>query len=688
MKNFIYTFLLMLGVVFGATAQSQPKNVIIYIGDGFGTSAKTAARMAMGQGTIGKRFTGDAGFRVLSLDNLKYTTNVTTHSANSWITDSGPGASVYACGEKGKIDNESISFDVAKGESVETILEHAKKEGYAVGIVTTTRVTHATPAAFASHIWFRDLEDYIASQFISSSQQQYEEIFNNAASKIAPYNPDRDWQLPNVKNGVEVDVILGGGARHFLPNNINDIVVDKNGAKILDAKGNEIKISGKRIDSVNLVEIAKSRGYVHVNSRDALLNLNIDQYKNNPNAKLLGLFNSSHCNYEQDRQIDAPWEPSLFEMTEMAIKVLQAKGGSKGFFLIVEGGRIDHLEHANSGGITVIAGTPTNKYVVDADKPSYKGGGEAIYAVTPTSERHSDIFGSDYLIKEVLAFDYSVAQGRKLLADNNSKTLIFSTSDHECGGTAIVGLHDSKDAQNNGTKIRTYALGPKQNDISAKSSGAATATTVAAPTNVKRGDIDHGTVDVNGWYPNYSTYKFQDRDELWPKVDTNGRRIVVAYASNPITNGNGDVAGGTPGNHTPMDIWVGGEDNVGGSFASRITGQGLLDNTFLTKIMSDFLELQGFIGLTDPGSGSGKMDVYPNPASGLVNINMNMAQNAHVSITAFDITGKKVADITSRMVFEGNNKIEWNTSNIPAGTYVISATDGIRKLAQKIVISH
>ncbi|RYZ82792.1 MAG: hypothetical protein EOP06_21115, partial [Proteobacteria bacterium] len=354
-------------------------------------------------------------------------------------------------GVSGKLDNEAISFNVGQNESVETILEKAKKEGYAVGLITTTRITHATPATFGSHIWFRDLEDYIAAQYISSTQAQYEAIYNDPNSAIAPYNASRDWVLPTPKVNVEIDVLLGGGARHFLPNTYVQNVVDAAGNNILNAAGNPVTIVGKRTDNVNLLDIAESRGYVKVNSRDALLNLDVSQFTPDNDAKLIGLFHASHVNYEQDRQMNASWEPSLPEMTQMAIEVLKAKGGAKGFFLLVEGGRIDHLEHANSGGITVIAGNAGNVYTVDSDKPSYVGGGEAVYGVTPATPRHENVFGSDYLIKEVLAFDYSIAQARKLMTETDTQTLIFSTSDHECGGTAIVGLHDSANAQNNGT---------------------------------------------------------------------------------------------------------------------------------------------------------------------------------------------------------------------------------------------
>lgn len=660
----------------------KPRYCILYIGDGFGVSAKTAARMAMGQGTLGRRFTDEPGFKILSLDKLRFNSMVTTHSANSWTTDSGPGATVYASGEDGKIDNEAIAFNVATGQPVETVLEEAKKQGYAVGLITTTRITHATPAAFASHIWFRDLEDYIASQYISSSESEYEAIYNDAASTIKPYDPARDYQLPAPKIGVDIDVLLGGGLRHFYPNNVSDTIKDANGNPIYNT-GSVVKQSGKRTDNVNLINIAKDRGFTYLNSRDALLNLDISQFTPDNNKKLLGLFNSSHCNYEQDRQLSASWEPSLYEMVEVAIKVLKAKGGSKGFFLMVEGGRIDHLEHANEGGISVIAGDNGNQYTVDSDKPVYVGGGDGVYSATPTTQRVNGIFGSDYLIKEVLAFDYAVAQGRKLLNDKDSKTLIFSTSDHECGGTAIVGLHDAADSQKNGTLVRTYALAPKQNGITASSSGAATATTVATPTNVTRGDIDFGAKNPSGWYPNYTYYTFQGRPELFPIVDTNGRRIVVAFASNPLTNGNGTKAGGTPGNHTPMDIWIGADDNLNGAYAKNITGRGLLDNTFLTQIMTNFLNLPDLGSFSETPASNSKSDaiispaetntfkikVYPNPASNMVSVDFQLPANNMYKLNIYSLNGNMIKSFAGANE-SGYKKLSIDVSGFANGIYV------------------
>lgn len=240
--------------------------------------------MALGQGTDIKRFGSDADFKILALDKLRFQATATTHSMNSWVTDSAPDASVYACGKKGKIDNEVISFNPSTNLQMETILEQAKKQGFAVGLVTTTRITHATPAAFGSHIWYRELEEYIAAQLISSSQTEYEKNFNSSQfpTTASGYKLLRDWVLPQPKVGVDIDVLLGGGAKYFLPKNQtynkNDTILDQNRQAILDSLGNIqllIKKNGKigRDDNVDLIDMAKERNYRYINSREALLHL-------------------------------------------------------------------------------------------------------------------------------------------------------------------------------------------------------------------------------------------------------------------------------------------------------------------------------------------------------------------------------------------------------------------------------
>ena len=670
-----------------AQASAANNNVIIYIGDGFGLAPKTAARMAMGQGTTGKRFTSDAGFQVLNLDKLKYNATVTTHSLNSWITDSAPGASVYACGKAGKQDNEVIALNPASGAAIETILEAAKKQGYAVGLVTTTRITHATPAAFASHIWYRDLEDYISAQYIASTETQYEAIFNSSPTASYRYTAARDWVLPTPKVGVELDVMLGGGARHFMPRTRTaassyETIVDRTGTAIINpATGVAATLKGNRADDVDLVSYAvNQRNYGYVNSRDALNNLDLSQY--GPGGKkLLGLFNSTHVNYEQDRQTSAAWEPSLAEMTHIAIEVLKAKSNGKGFFLMVEAGRIDHLEHANTGGISVVANSAGgNQYTVDSDKPTYApGGGEANYVATPATSRTANVYASDYMIKEVMAFDYAVAEGRALLATPTAtgKTLIFSTSDHECGGFAVTGLHDEADAQQNGTKIRTYS-GQITKSVAAEAG-------YATPTNLVRADGGTG-----GWFPDYVMNTFQGKDYPQPASAT-AKRIVVAYGSNPLTNGNGTRAstgvgsnqGATPGNHTPQDIWVGAEDNANSTdptFGARgIAGQGLLDNTSITPLMARFLGIDAtpFALRAAPGTSANTpiLELSPVPFSGPFDVAFTLPAPGVVTVELFDEMGRRVQSVlVNKSYTSGAHSVAVDGSRLRADLYIATVT--------------
>lgn len=657
-------------ISFTEHSSSQQKNVILYIGDGFGIAPKTALRYSMGQGRDGKRFSTDPNFRGLALDKLKYNATVTTHSLNSWITDSAPGASVYACGQKGKGDNEMIAIDATNQYTpIQTILEAAKKEGYAVGLVTTTRITHATPASFATHIWHRDLEDYIAAQYISSTEDEYEEIFNTSQNNTFKYNPARDWQLPVAKVGVEIDVLLGGGSRQFLSKSKpgdNNIVKDKNGEAIL-RNGSPILLGkGNRADSVDLIEIAKKRGYTYVNSRDALLGLDLSQFTSTNNKKLIGLFRDSHMSYELDRQMKFDTEPMLAEMTKIAIEVLKRKS-PKGFFLLVEGGRIDHLEHANCGGIKY--SSDSTSYIVTSDVLAY--GDDTGYNGPKGSYTTPNVYGSDYMLNEVLAFDYSIEEGRKFMqSNNNSETLILSTSDHECGGFSVVGLHDEDDAQKNGSKVRTYAKTPAKTNNEFN----------PVPLGVVRGDVD---ATYSGWFPEYTMVNHQGY--MWPKAVDKGRRLVISYGSNPNTNGNGIKIGSTPGNHTPQDILIYADDNQNGKYASLLTGRGLLDNTDLTPVMENILGVKLTTAVKDHDDDNQNLannsnigNIYPNPSNNeiyfdLKNLDQNNILNSTVKLEIFNSTGQRVKQLE---LVNNSSLISWNMvddfgKRVPDGMYIL-----------------
>jgi alkaline phosphatase len=547
-------------------AAQQPKNLIIYIGDGYGISAKTATRMALGQGQEGARFSDDPDFHKLNADRMAYQGTLTTHSFNSWITDSAPGSCVYAAGKKGKNHNEAIGFNMEAMQAYETLFEYAKKQGYAIGLVTTTRITHATPADFVAHTWNRNLERDIAAQMISSDQAEYRACYGKS------YNPAIHDTLPEPKVRVEVDLLFGGGASRFLPENVPSehfAIRDATGKPMLDKNGKPLMLKADTsCNEIDLIALAKQRGYTYVNSRSALQALNPSDFVAGTNQKVLGLFSSGHMSYEQDRQLSADHQPMLAEMTQKAIEILTIKGGKNGFLLMVEGGRIDHLEHSNAGGICkASSGAMSVCCNDDISTPDDK---------LAVKDSVTGIYGSDYLIKEVLAFDYAVGKGLQFAKETKSNTLIFSTSDHECGGTAVVALHESSNNSHPYNRVRTYAHEPKQANVTAGEG-------VIKATKVTPGA---------GWFPQYKMYDFQGYK--WPKPanDTAGR-IVISYGSNPMVNDNG-LNATYPGNHTPQDVWVGAQDNMDGKWAKKITGRGQLDNTDLTPIMRDFLNLKKY----------------------------------------------------------------------------------------------
>ncbi|MEL3922810.1 alkaline phosphatase [Aeromonas enteropelogenes] len=306
-KNLVCTALLSaLGTLSQAQA-ADAKNVILFIGDGMGPTVLTATRLYK---------VGEEGN--LEMMKLARSARIKTFSNDAQTTDSAPSMAAYTTGVK--MNNEVIAMSsdtkaVApgldangnkginnctsdNGKPVPSILELAKAAGKSIGAVTTTELTHATPAATYSHICHRDAAYAIAAQAVPGGSG-----FNTA-----------------LKDGV--DVLMGGGANHWTP---YDSTSNKKG----------------RADGRDLTAELTAQGYRYVTTKDELSGVD--------SGKVLGLFSAtSHLDYELDRVAkgSASTQPSLSEMTAKAIDLLSQN--SQGYFLMVEGGRIDHALHGTN----------------------------------------------------------------------------------------------------------------------------------------------------------------------------------------------------------------------------------------------------------------------------------------------------------------------------------------------------
>ena len=291
------TFLICLfGAVAAASAQDngRAQNVILFIGDGLGA----------GQMALGVRYARMVEGRELNLEQLMHDGNTGYALASPFgspVTDSAAAASQLATGVKAR--NETLSLSPS-GYRTETILEWAEGRGLATGLVTNMRLSHATPAAFAAHL-------------------------------ISRYEPE-PVILDQMLFEHDIDVLLGGGARALVPagHRVSEYLPD------IPA---ELDGDSHRLDEIDRVAEAKERGYTVVSDRHALAEASRD------GKKLLGLFAASHVPYVVDtRAMGLDDVPSLKESTTAALEVLAR--AHAGFFLMVEGGRIDYAGHDNDAG--------------------------------------------------------------------------------------------------------------------------------------------------------------------------------------------------------------------------------------------------------------------------------------------------------------------------------------------------
>ncbi|KAI1465241.1 alkaline phosphatase-like protein [Daldinia caldariorum] len=319
------------------TSSAKPagkRNLIFMVSDGMGPASLSLTR-GFRQYTEGLEY-GDT----LTLDKHFWGSS-RTRSSSSLVTDSAAGATAFSCGKKSY--NGAISM-LPDSTPCGTVLEAAKKAGYKTGLVVTTDITDATPACFASHVHVRQQNDDIAVQ----------EVGNGPLGRV-------------------VDLMFGGGRCHFLPNGTD---------------------GGCRADNIDVIEMAKKDyGWNYINDRPGF-----DEFwegKKEVPLPILGLFAPTDIPFELDRRNMNDIYPSLSEMAKTALRALEkaTEGSEQGFFLMIEGSRIDHAGHEND----------------------------------PAAQ-----------VREVLEYDKTFKAVLDFLDESETPGVLVATSDHETGGLSVA----------------------------------------------------------------------------------------------------------------------------------------------------------------------------------------------------------------------------------------------------------
>jgi alkaline phosphatase len=283
--------------------REQARNVIILQGDGMGTAQRNLIRLV----TVGNKAGQDLAMNRLGHTGLVHTDPSDPKQA---VTDSAAAATAFSTGVK--TFNGAIGVDV-NGKPVRTVLEDARRAGKSTGLVTTSQVTDATPAAYAAHVSDRAQQSEIAKQYLESSKP---------------------------------DVILGGGEDYWYP---------KGNAGALPDHPPTDPTEESKGDRGNLVDRAKALGYRYVSDRDGL--------RKASGPKLLGLFANEEMFEHREEGHGDLYEPAV-PLPELAAKALDVLSKDRdGFFVLIEEEGIDEMAHENNAGLMVKAGAALDQTV-------------------------------------------------------------------------------------------------------------------------------------------------------------------------------------------------------------------------------------------------------------------------------------------------------------------------------------
>ncbi|XP_042867407.1 alkaline phosphatase, tissue-nonspecific isozyme-like isoform X3 [Penaeus japonicus] len=295
------------------------KNVILFVGDGMGVATVTAGRILKGQkeGQSGEEYR-------LSFEKFPYVALAKTYNIDAQVGGSSACATALMCGVKANVNTVGLDsrgkFEDCRSSftaGVTSIIDWAQKHGKSTGIVTNTRLTHGTPSALYARSPSRYWED----------DAKVPEVAYATCKDIAR-------QLVENEPGRNINVLLGGGRRHWIPTTEFD--------------REERDQRGRRTDGKNLLD-----AWVHdkktrdLHAEYVWNKAQFDSVDPRHTDYLLGIFGYSHLDFEVDRNKGPTGDPSLVEMTVKAIQILRKN--PHGFFLMVEAGRIDHAHHHNNG---------------------------------------------------------------------------------------------------------------------------------------------------------------------------------------------------------------------------------------------------------------------------------------------------------------------------------------------------
>ncbi|XP_031975355.1 intestinal-type alkaline phosphatase-like isoform X2 [Corvus moneduloides] len=289
----------------------RAKNIILFMGDGMGLSTMSAARIYKGQlsGGLGEE-------NVLAMETFPHMALAKTYTIDRQVPDSAGTGTAYLCGVKANAKTLGLSGAAVYGKcrttfgnEVDSILHRARLAGKSVGIVTTTRVQHASPGAAYAHS---------ASRGWYADANMPREALRDGCKDIA-------YQLVH---NTDINVILGGGRMYMTPKRTPDPEYPEDPDQ-----------NGTRKDGRDLIAewLSAKQGARYVWDKKGL-----DAVEDDSVSHLMGLFEPKDMRYELNRNTST--DPSIVEMTEKAVRILRRN--PNGFFLFVEGGRIDHGHHS------------------------------------------------------------------------------------------------------------------------------------------------------------------------------------------------------------------------------------------------------------------------------------------------------------------------------------------------------